>query len=986
MDALPSAIGRFEIVDRIGQGGMGSLLLAWDPLLERQIAIKILKEAGNEELRARFTREARAVARLRHPHIVTIFDVGEHQGQPFIAMEYIQGHTLGELVRRPDPLPVLRVLEWIGDVCDGLGYAHRAGIVHRDIKPANLMVDVEGSVKILDFGIARVAESGMTQKGLLIGTLNYMSPEQLTGAPLDGRSDMFALGAVLYELLCRRQAFPGGLDSGVLARILHNPPQPVVTLCPGIDPQVVRIVDTALQKDPGDRYADLAAMRREIQRVHRDLSARTEHQLSASGDETMVLVDPGTPARTPRRGTAAQEFAKKRDAQIEQHLNDASSALAASEYELAIAAAERALIMDPNLGRAAQMLDDARHGLDKRQAERWLEEGHEELRRGALTAAAGLLNQALTILPASDAALSLKRAIDEAQAKRREEQARAAALQEALGRAQGHFDAAQYSDVLATCDEALEIEPGHVRASRLKEAAELALEERARQAAERDANDVVQRAQRLAGAGRVDEALALLQHAARHPAVQSAQKELSAVAQRLAHERAEEARALAAVAAARRRADAGEPEAALADLRAFEPPNGSVTSAIAEIERTLELQLQAQLEGAIAAARAALERGDHGAVLDRLRPLAVPSNHRSTSAAVQASLATIGTLVTQAEAAITAQEKERRRLAQLEAHLSDAESLLHKGQLEEAAFRVQAALALDPVNARGLELRGKVDTAVGEQQAAAEYIRAGLARAESAPHADAIAILKEVLARDPASAAANRLLQEREAALERERLEKQRLEEIETARHRAEGHIAAGEWDLADAVIADIEWRLNAKKAMKTTRALLKERRRAAMKSTARADAEAAAAPALRPLVDSGTVTAPARPAWRIPAAAAALILVVAAAGYFLLGGDPPRPAAVQGTAIIDAVPWAAVESVRAGDGTPVTLPQDAATPLALQLPPGTYQVTLVGPPPANTRKEVSLTVTADTPAVLAPPVFTTIQAEEYLLRAIGAK
>lgn len=973
MDSLPSAIGRFEIVDRIGQGGMGSLLLAWDPLLERQIAIKVLKEAGNEELRARFTREARAVARLRHPHIVTIFDVGEHQGQPFIAMEYIQGHTLGELVRRPDPLPVLRVLDWISDVCDGLGYAHRAGIVHRDIKPANLMVDVEGSVKILDFGIARVAESGMTQKGLLIGTLNYMSPEQLTGAPLDGRSDMFAVGAVLYELLCRRQAFPGGLDSGVLARILHNPPEAVTTLCPGIDPQVVRILDTALQKDPEDRYADLAVMRREVQRVHRDLSTRAEHQLSASGDETMVLVDPGTPARTPRRGTAAQEFVKKRDAQIEQHLHDASAALAASEYELAIAAAERALIMDPNLGRAAQMLDDARLGLDKRQAERWLAEGHEELQRGALTAAAGLLDQALTILPASDAALSLKRAIEDAQEARRQEQARAASLQEAIARAQAHFDAAHYADVLGACGEALEIDPENVRAARLKEAAALAMDERARQAAERDATEVVHRARRLAASGRVDEALALLQHAAPHPAVQSARTELTAEAQRLARERAEEERALAAVAAARRQADAGETEAALKALRAFEPAHASVTAAIAGIERAVEGQHQAALDGAIAAARADLERGEHGAVLDRLRPFAVGQTRDSRSAAVQARLATIGTLITQAEAAITAQDKERRRQAQLAQHLGDADGFLRQGRLEDAGFRVQAALALDPANARGLELRTRVDAAAREQQAAAEYVRSALARAAPASHGDAIAILKDVLSRDPANAEANRALQEREAALERERIEQHRLQEIESARQRADGHIAAGEWDLADAVIADVEWRLNAKKAMKTTRALLKERRRAAPA-------------AVRPLVGRATADTPVRPAWQIPALAAGVILLLAAAAYLLLGGDRTPPVTVQGRAVIDAVPWASIESVRAADGTAVPLPPEAATPLSLPLPPGTYQVILVGPPPGKTRKELSLTVTGDAPAVLAPPVFSTLQAEEYLLRAIGAK
>jgi tetratricopeptide (TPR) repeat protein/predicted Ser/Thr protein kinase len=984
MDSLPNAIGRFEIVERIGQGGMGSLLLAWDPLLERQIAIKVLKEAGNEELRARFTREARAVARLRHPHIVTIFDVGEHQGQPFIAMEYIQGHTLGELVRRPDPLPVLRVLEWIADVCDGLGYAHRAGIVHRDIKPANLMVDVEGSVKILDFGIARVAESGMTQKGLLIGTLNYMSPEQLTGASLDGRSDMFALGAVLYELLCRKQAFPGSLDSGVLARILHQPPEPVVTLVPGIDPAVVRIVDTALQKEQSDRYPDLAAMRREIQRVHRELSARAEHQVSASGDETMVLVDPGTPARTPRRGTGAQEFIKKRDAQIEQHLQEASAALASSEYELAVAAAERALIIDPNLTRAAQMLDDARHGLDKRQAERWLAEGQEELRRGALTAAASLLDQALTILPASDAARALKKAIDEAQDARRREKERAHALQDAIDRAQAHFDSAQYSSVLSACDDALALDPGNLRATRLKEAAALALDERARQAAERDAKEVAARAQRLAASGRLDEALALLQHAAPHPITHRAQAELEAEAARIAREREAERQAAEAIAEARRLADAGDVETALNGLRAYAPARPSITNAIAEIETAIERRRQADLEAAIGAARADLDRADFGAALDRLRPLATAYHRGSQSAAVQASLSTIGALIAQAEAAITTQEKERRRIAQLDKHLADAESFLHKGEFDQARLRTQSALALDPVNARGLALARQIADAVRRLEAEAEFVRTALAKAEAAAHAEAIAILKDILKREPQHPVANRALQEREAAFERERIEQQRLQEIESARERAEAHIAAGEWDEAESAISDVEWRLNAKKALKGTRALLKERRRAGEKAAAKAPVPAPAAE-IRPLVSDVPSTSTGS-RWKIPVIAAAVLLMMAAGIYLMTKGGPAAPSAVTGTAVIDAVPWAAVESIRGADGTAVTLPDVAATPLSLTLSPGTYEVTLVGPPPGNLRKQVSLTVAAGASAVLAPPVFTTIQAEEYLLRSIGAR
>src|SRR4026209_1275382 len=157
-DIPPSTIGRYHVVSRIARGGMGTLYLAFDPKLDRQIAIKILTD-DNDQLRERFAREARSGARLRHPHIVTIFDVGESEGRPFIAMEYIQGQTLATLIGNRVPLTIARKLEIIEDLCDGLSFAHKAGIVHRDIKPANIMLEPHGTLKILDFGIARATQS-----------------------------------------------------------------------------------------------------------------------------------------------------------------------------------------------------------------------------------------------------------------------------------------------------------------------------------------------------------------------------------------------------------------------------------------------------------------------------------------------------------------------------------------------------------------------------------------------------------------------------------------------------------------------------------------------------------------------------------------------------------------------------------------------------------------------------------------------------------
>ena len=196
-------IGRYQVLERIGEGGMGSLYLARDPAIDRLVAIKLLRRGfDTEAVRERFAREARAAGRLRHPNIVTIFDVGEHDGDPFIAMEFLAGETLAELVRQGAGLTLSRRLKLLEELCDGLAYAHRAGLVHRDIKPANLMVDAEGVLKILDFGIVRVSDSGVTQAGVLVGTINYMSPEQVLGTGVDHRSDIFAVGLVAYELLC----------------------------------------------------------------------------------------------------------------------------------------------------------------------------------------------------------------------------------------------------------------------------------------------------------------------------------------------------------------------------------------------------------------------------------------------------------------------------------------------------------------------------------------------------------------------------------------------------------------------------------------------------------------------------------------------------------------------------------------------------------------------------------------------------------------
>ena len=302
--ALPAiVVGRYRIVTLIAHGGMGSLYLARDPAIDRTIALKLLQKGFDDEAaRERFAREARAAGRLRHPNIVTVFDVGEHDHQPFIAMEYVPGETLDQLIRRRTPLSIANRLLILEDLCSGLHFAHTEGVVHRDIKPANVILDVAGTIKILDFGLARASDSAITRAGDQLGTLNYMSPEQVLGAHLDHRSDIYSVGALAYELISYERAFPGTVQDGTMYRILNTQPKPLITLVPDLDPDIARTIERAMSKEPEQRYQNLDDMREEFAIVRRRLeSAETasRHDVGADGATESASVKDSVRALSP---------------------------------------------------------------------------------------------------------------------------------------------------------------------------------------------------------------------------------------------------------------------------------------------------------------------------------------------------------------------------------------------------------------------------------------------------------------------------------------------------------------------------------------------------------------------------------------------------------------------------------------------------------------------------------------------------------------
>src|SRR5512132_3095091 len=251
-----TSIGKYRILDLIGEGAMGVVYRATDSVLNRTVAVKVMSDAiaRQTDLRDRFLREAQAAGSLQHPNVITVYDFGEVDGHLFIAMEYVEGADLETLLALHRPLTLQAKLDLAIGVLNGLAYAHRRGVIHRDIKPANIRVTEEGTAKIMDFGVARLESSEMTRTGMMVGTPSYMSPEQVTGAEITPASDLFAFGAVLYELLSGAKPFDAPTLHGILYKVVSEDPPDLIEILPGLPPALGRIVRKALAKSVTARY------------------------------------------------------------------------------------------------------------------------------------------------------------------------------------------------------------------------------------------------------------------------------------------------------------------------------------------------------------------------------------------------------------------------------------------------------------------------------------------------------------------------------------------------------------------------------------------------------------------------------------------------------------------------------------------------------------------------------------------------------------
>lgn len=299
-------LGRYVIVEEIGQGAMGVVYKAVDPLIDRTVAIKTINlDLSKEELanfEKRFQREVQSAGKLNHPNIVTVYDVGRTEGVAYMAMEFLEGKELREILDSGVVLPIEKIAHISSQVAEGLAFAHEHGIVHRDVKPANVMVMKNGLIKITDFGIAQMSSASRTMAGMVMGSPKYMSPEQVVGQAVDGRSDIFSLGVVIYEMLTGKTPFGGDNISAIMYQILNDDPTPPKNLNQNIPASINYIVLKALAKHPDKRYQNAKELARDIKRYKtmEVPTAEQEYKIPASlerrklpreqlGDATQVL-------------------------------------------------------------------------------------------------------------------------------------------------------------------------------------------------------------------------------------------------------------------------------------------------------------------------------------------------------------------------------------------------------------------------------------------------------------------------------------------------------------------------------------------------------------------------------------------------------------------------------------------------------------------------------------------------------------------------
>ncbi|HMF98024.1 MAG TPA: serine/threonine-protein kinase, partial [Vicinamibacterales bacterium] len=648
-----------------------------------------------------------------------------------------------ELVGLKPPLPVDRKLQLMEEVCAGLAHAHEAGIVHRDIKPANLILSSEGTVKILDFGIAKLSSANMTIPGAIMGTLNYMSPEQAKGNPVDARTDVFAVGVVMYELLSHQPAFTGTYATEALHKILHGAPTPITEYCPGLDPRLVDLIDRAIEKDPGKRFQTIAAVGKAISNIRLDSQRVTR----------------SAPRATPRPAPRTTDPATIRAEQIEDLLAAAERAFDGGDYDGAIDACKRVLLLDGSNARALAELDRVQAAMDERQAEvrAAVERGRAAFASGNLISALREVKQALALDPNDRDALALSAQTEQASKERQEE----ARIRAAVGAARRQFAAGEHRAALAAL-EALQLNSHPLVRPALDElrTALNQIEEQQRIEAElveqrRQIAALATQAAAAIGADRLDEGARILSQIRSHD---PAAPQIADLAERIrqaeaaARTRAEVDRALGEFDLRLGEGDLPQAEASLTAAAALASNDARLAAArqrlnaaqAAAAARAAAEARRRECERNLDAAAGRIDAGDlvaAGEMVQRATEL-VPDHPQIAQVAEALRLAH------ERQAAAEAAERLRQ---EVEALVRRASAHLETGadkaaELSAALADVNRALELDPSSLEAASVKSAIDAAVAARREAAR-VRAAIDNAgrrfANGKHLSAIKLLEE---------------------------------------------------------------------------------------------------------------------------------------------------------------------------------------------------------------------------------------------------
>ncbi len=490
----PERIGKYDIVGVLGQGGMGVVYRARDPRIGRDVAIKTLTEgfSGDAEMLKRFYQEAGQTGNLRHPNIVTVYDFGDEEGLPYIVMEFLDGEPLDKIIRLQQPLHLGARLDIIEQVCSALAYAHLQGIIHRDVKPANVIVQRDGLVKLLDFGIARTGQPcgqppgqaidrNMTRTGTLVGTPAYMAPERLRGEPFDGRSDIFSTGVMLYQLVTGALPFDAEYPA-ILHQILQQDPPPLSNYLSSYPPFLEQVIVRALAKDPFERYAHASDMAADLNGVGSQLKIERVGQLFAEAQAAIAAgnyVEARSLLSQLLRMNSQHAEAKQLMAGVDQYFNlqkireridqlkrAVVEALAVRNWEPAIAYCTEALHLEADNAEIAALLVQANTGkqtLD--QIQRLMRDAESARHSGNFEMAREFAGKAADLDPSDTRILAICKVLDQ----EADEARRKAQLRKLLSQAQESLSAARLTEAFRAITEAEELAPADAELLRLKD-------------------------------------------------------------------------------------------------------------------------------------------------------------------------------------------------------------------------------------------------------------------------------------------------------------------------------------------------------------------------------------------------------------------------------------------------------------------------------------------------------------------------------------